>query len=284
MNANSLKRALGWLLPFVLVACAMTGGAQSDPSREDRAARLAKAEAMFAERCKTAGEKIHRTVDNVEGIFLMKLRPEGINRENQFAMDDPYGRDLGGEGYIQSFARGFETRQKQFAPGAPPRMGYRYVEAIDPKDGKRYRYTGAIRQVHIKPSVLMGDDPNGKGFYTNQFVLDKIPVTDVVPRYGVTYDDISTREEREHWIAGSSLRVIDLKTNEIIAERIGYMMDRGQGNDSGGRAPWLMAADNACPGFQRNPLLPIPPGHGASAQQIQTEDFVEKVLKPILEK
>jgi hypothetical protein len=69
-----------------------------------------------------------------------------------------------------------------------------------------------------------------------------------------------------------------------MAERIGYMMDRGQGNRSGGRSPWLFAADNACPGFQRNPNRPIPPGRGASAQSHQTEDFVETILKPILEK
>jgi hypothetical protein len=30
------------------------------------------------------------------------------------------------------------------------------------------------------------------------------------------------------------LKVIDLQTNEVMAERIGYMMDRGQGDISGG--------------------------------------------------
>jgi hypothetical protein len=92
----------------------------------------------------------------------------------------------------------------------------------------------------------------------------------------VTYDDISTREERDFWIAGSSLKVIDLQTNEVIAERIGYMMDRGQGNDSGGRAPWLFAADHACPMFA--------PQHGAAFQTYQTRKFVEKVLHTIPEK
>ena len=97
------------------------------------------------------------------------------------------------------------------------------------------------------------------------------------PRHGVTYDDISTREERDYWIAGSSLKVIDLKTNEVMAERIGYMMDRGQGNTSGGRAPWLLAADHACPAF------PAGPG-GHTYQTDQTHDFVVKALKPKLEK
>lgn len=97
-----------------------------------------------------------------------------------------------------------------------------------------------------------------------------------MPRYGVTYDDISTREERDFWIAGSSLKVIDLQTKEVMAERIGYMMDRGQGNTNSGRSPWLFAADNACPPFGSR--------YGAAAQTNQTEKFVESVLKPILEK
>jgi hypothetical protein len=88
----------------------------------------------------------------------------------------------------------------------------------------------------------------------------------------VTYDDISTREERGYWIAGSSLRVIDLQTNEVMAERIGYMMDRGQGNNSGGRSPWLLAARTACPRF------PTDPG-GHTYQTDQTREFAEKTLR-----
>lgn len=252
-------------------------------------ARLQVAEAMFQERCKKAGEFIYRTVDGVEGVLLMKIRPTGINYGDQFRMDDPYGRDLGGEGYIQSFLRGFETRQAEFAAGAPPRLGYRYVEAIDPADGKRYRYAGSIKVIGRKdasaPNIRLAIQRNPNFDLNNYaFAIDRVLSPGPAPRYGVTYDDISTREEREYWIAGSSLKVIDLQTNEVIAERIGYMMDPGQGNRSGGRAPWLLAADNACPSFQRNPLRPLRPGHGASAQQIQTEDFAEKVLKPKLEK
>ncbi len=103
------------------------------------------------------------------------------------------------------------------------------------------------------------------------YVLDKVPASGSAPRYGVTYDDISTRKDRDYWIAGSSLRVIDLQTNEVMAERIGYMMDRGQGNTSGGRSPWRLAANVACPAFprfDRNPPF----------QLQQTRRFVEAVL------
>jgi hypothetical protein len=158
------------------------------------------------------------------------------------------------------------------------------VEVQDSKDGRRYRYTGAVKAVRKKdanaPNVQLKlrRNPN-YDLNIYEFVLDRIPAPGAAPRYGVTYDDISTREEREYWIAGSSLKVVDLQTNEVIAERIGYMMDWAQGSRAGGRSPWLFAADNACPDFHRfkNPVVQT---RGASNQSWQTLDFVEKVLKP----
>lgn len=261
------------LLIGLLTAC--SGHLAETANRGDAKARLARAEAMFKDRCKTAGEKIFRTVENVEGVFLMKIRPEWVNHPYQFEMDDPYGRDFGGEAYIKSFLRGFfeanYRRPDIPRPNAPPHIAYGYVEAFDPNDGKRYRYTGAMKEITRTTSVLMGGD--GKTtFTTKEFAIEKALAPGPTPRYGVTYEDISTREEREYWIAGSSLRVIDLQANEVIAERIGYMMDRGQGETGGGRSPWLFAADNACPAFA--------PRNGSTAQLLQSENFVEKVLKP----
>jgi hypothetical protein len=258
--------------------------------RDAARARYQKAEAMFEERCKKAGVFIRRTAENVEGVFLLKLRPEGSNYGDQYRMDDPYGRDLDGEGYIKTFIQGNydSMRPKETRPGWPLRIGYRYVDAIDPEDGKRYRYTGSIKAVRKQDTtahnvkLAMSKDPN-YDLNIYGFVLARIPAPDPASRYGVIYDDISTREERDYWIAGSSLRVIDLETKEVMAERVGYMMDRGQGNNSGGRAPWLLAANYACPDFHRfpNPVVVVP---GSSAQIRQAQDFVEKVLKPKMEK
>ena len=228
------------------------------------------AEAMFQERCKKAGEFIYRTAENVEGVFLLKLRPKGVNYGDQYRMDDPYGSDLIGEGYIEAF---LWKRDAKGLFNTITAGGYGYVDAIDPQDGKRYRYTGSIKEVTRTTSITMGGDGRTQ-FKTKAFILDKVPAPDPAPRYGVTYDDISTREERNYWIAGSSLKVIDLKTNEVMAERIGYMMDRGQGNKSGGRSPWLLAANNACPRFGPEKVS-VP----RSVNQLhQTRNFVEKVL------
>ncbi|RSZ58865.1 hypothetical protein HF313_26085 [Massilia atriviolacea] len=223
---------------------------------------------MFEQRCRGAGEKIYKQVDNVDGVFLLRIRPENINFSDQYALDDPYGRDFNGDAYIRSFLRGFYESNygKSDNPilNSPLHLGYRYVDAIDKADGHRYRYVAIIERPGVTDSSFAKD--------YRRFVLRRTLVDDPAPRYGVTYEDISTKEERDHWIAGSSLKVIDLKTNEILAERIGYMYDPGQGSNVGGRAPWLIAANYSCPSFGTR--------RGSSSQTLQSETFVGKVLKP----
>jgi hypothetical protein len=274
MDTRVCKKLPGYLIGLVI--CAALVGCFDYQHTESPKERQEKAMAMWKERCKKSGEFIHKKAVNVEGIYLMKVRPNNINFDDQFKMDDPYGRDLGGEGYIESFLRGFfhrDGRKKMpYRPKDPPRLGYLYVEAVDPADGKRYRYTGKLEE------PWKTDKSYSRGYI--RFVSDKTLANGPLPRYGVTYDDISTREEREYWIAGSSLKVIDLQTKEVMAERIGYMVDWAQGSRAGNREPWLFAADNACPSFHRipNPAVKVP---STNAQLLQSLDFVEKALIPL---
>lgn len=230
---------------------------EAKQKRDAAQERYQKAETMFQERCKKAGEFIHRTAEGVEGVFLLKVRT--LERMGmQYALDDQYGDDFSGDGYIESF---FHARNDKGFLDDRKVGGYRFVDATDPKDGKRYRYTGRLDEPWKRnPHALEGH---------RVFVLDKVPAPEPAPRYGVTYDDISTREERDYWIAGSSLKVIDLKSNEVMAERIGYMMDPGQGKHGSGVAGWQVAERTACP--------PRP-------YTYQTRNFAEKVLHPIQEK
>ncbi|WP_139826259.1 hypothetical protein [Derxia lacustris] len=254
-------------------SAALTGCIGGMLERREARIRSETAYAMWQERCKKSGEFIYRTVDEVEGVYLLKVRPEELNFGNQFELSDPYGKDMGGDGYIKSFLRNSYRRGKE-APESKesfPRLGYHYVEAEEQNNGKLYRYTGRIDEPWKTNSAAL------EGY--TRFALTATPASNRTARYGLTYEDISTREEREYWIAGSLLRIIDLQTNEVIAERIGYMVDLGQGNRAGGRSPWLFAADHACPDFHRtpNPKYRVP---GSSAQSWQTLDFVEKALRP----
>lgn len=206
----------------------------------EQKARYEKAKALFDEKCKTAGEKIYRTVEDVEGIFVMKPRTESLNYSQQFKLDDPYGYSGTGEGYLKLFVRGRPTVPARTGELINPAnvVSYKFAEIADETGQSFYRYT-----------TPMGKDEserisrNGGG----TIPLEKVPVKARAARYGITWEDISTPEDREHWIAGSSLKIVDVNTNELMAERIGYMFDRALGDTSGGRSPWSAARDNACP-------------------------------------
>lgn len=229
---------------------------ESTQQAETKQTHVATGIKRFQAYCQMAGVKIHRTVDGVDGIYLMKVRTT-YNQNNQYAMDDPYGDDAQGEDYIGTFLQGRDKNRK-FVDGAEDIPGYRFVEAIDPKDGKLYRFTAHIERPGLTDTRYVKD-------YVN-FVLDREPITQRTARYGVTYDDISTKEDRDYWIAGSSLRVVDLETNEVIAERIGYKMDYGQGPDGAKRQGWTYARGNACPPYSRG--TPV----------FQTREFTEQSL------
>jgi hypothetical protein len=206
-------------------------------------------------------------VDGVDSITLLKRR-DVRNFDRQYDLDDPYGRDLVEDGYIGSFLRGeFQATHANFHSALPPRRGYTTVYAPDARDGSMHSYTARF------------DNPGSRGpGHPGTFFLVKGPVAPSPARYGVTWDDISTKEDRDVWIAGSRLRVVDTQTGEVLGERVGYMIDRGQGAREGDRSPWLLAARDACPAFGRDYKVPVPPS--AFYQLYQTLDFVEKVLRP----
>jgi hypothetical protein len=263
----------------MLMALSACAGGSSASSRGIDKTRQETAIAMWKERCQKAGEFIHQTVEGVEGVYLMKLRPKEPNFGDQFLMDDPYGKDTSGTGLISNFLRRTPPSDQLRIPDP---KGYRYVVAKDLDDGQLYRFTGSwvsTRKKVATASRLQEELQKNPSFDNNiyDYVLQKSPPPNPLPRYGVTWDDISTREEREYWIAGSSLKVIDLQTNKLIAERVGYMVDWAQGSKAGNRSPWLFAADTACPVFG-NPADRRQPEF--TAQRDQTYRFVSKVLKP----
>ena len=232
----------------------------------DFKARYDTARARFDERCKTAGEKITRTVDNVEGILLMKLRTyeEVGTGESPTSPGAAFITDSKGDAYLSSFLW-FEGMRDDQVSGSRGRLedketkwpGFRYVEYVDPNDNKRYRYI-----------LLQKPDPYPP--YNVRTVLVRNPSPDPAPRFGVTFDDFTDPEDRKHWVAGSAVKVIDLQSNEIIGQHIRYAFDPGLGSRAGARTPWLFA--EYCPALSS---LARSSGSG-----YLTRYFVDQVLKP----
>jgi hypothetical protein len=212
----------------------------------------------FLELCKEkAGEKIYKVVEDVEGFLILKPRqPTRHLKEyqDQYWMGDPYGHsDLEAEKPEHVFLadrRAFESNTIKIRPI----LGYNYIEI----QLREYDHPERYKRIEVVARI---SDGRGDRLETR---------TDYSPaprsRYAYDWDDISTEEDRKYWIAGGRMRVIDLVTEDVIAERTGYMIDMGQGSVDGGRMPWFLARRNACPRFE---------DHLSKAQE-----FVSKSLKP----
>ncbi len=87
------RLALSGLVFVLLGACSPDSLATDSDNR-------AKALALWQSLCKKSGEFVHRTVDGVSGIYLIKVRPQGRNFDDQFGLTDPYGDDFGGNAYV----------------------------------------------------------------------------------------------------------------------------------------------------------------------------------------
>jgi hypothetical protein len=272
-----MKRSLTRILFVVLIATGFGQAAHAyDPSnRAEYAAKIKEAKKVFDDRCKNvAGVKIYRTVPEVEGVLLLKVRPNATGRE----LSDPmwpgaaFGGEYSGDSYVRSFLgyehgnvtknRGYITTDQRHG-GLP---GYRWVEVIDPKDGQRYRYTLQFKEVTHISSITIGG--NGKPFTVKENVLDKTPSpSKAPPRYAVTFEDHVIPEERALWLASSTIKVLDMQTDEVLAEWTRYAMSYI--HRPGGDLPWLNQS-----------ICPYVPG-GA---QTNSRQFVDQILIPKREK
>jgi hypothetical protein len=254
------KAIAGLVVLAILISPLVISYQQAWTARAKFRSEQAVAQALFQEHCKTAGEKIYKTVDNVEGIYLINTR-KPLDTMDQFDPNDPAGDGAAGEGYLQSFLMGHDpSNEYPFTLSYENRQGaFQYVEISDAPTGSVIRYTDARPTFNGLP---------GKG---QILAGEHLPTREA--RFGVEWTDLSTPEDRKHWIAGSRIRILDLHTQEILAERVGFVVDLGLGDKRGGRQPWIFARDNACPEF--------PKLHGRYPEAWGlTRNFVERVLHP----
>lgn len=263
-----MNRMIVLPLTFSALLASNLSGAFASPAEDQTAymANVKKAEALFKERCATvAGEKIYKTVENVEGILLLRVRPERGDKEwrNPMWPGAAFASEFAGSGYIMSFL-----------PYRAASAGYRWVDAIDEKDGRRYRYTGsnkAIRKQDITAynvQLAMRKDPS-YDLNVYQWTLDKSPAPRDLPRYAVTYEDHVISEERDVWIASGTIKVIDLKTQDVLGELTRYAISHVHTSSGINPAPWLTSS-----------ICPMVDGDYTKSTRI----FTHKVLIPAKEK
>jgi hypothetical protein len=229
-------------------------------------ARYAKAVAVFDERCKGAGEKIYKRVDNVEGILLLNIRGaadgEGLRTADPLWPDAALPHEPRKDDYIRSFLYWEKTRRdalsnnQKVIPGrgsmsssAEDAMarGYRFVD-VKQSDGTILRY-------RLDQSTREND---------NKLAVE--PVKGSPARYAIGFVNDVSPEVRKHWVAGTTITVSDTQTGEIVAQRVLYAIEPGLGNTGAYRMPWLANPVN-CPRLVGSADL--------------TRYFVDQILKPL---
>ncbi len=100
--------------------------------------RQAKAKALFEERCKTAGEKIYKTVEDVDGVFLPRLRERTGRADDPMTPEAAAWSEHSGNGYIIGlllFAEPANNNayKKSFVESRTRFPGFKFVEVSDPR-------------------------------------------------------------------------------------------------------------------------------------------------------
>ena len=206
-----------------------------------------KSRAVFEELCKTAGEKIYRTADNVEGVTLLKVwNDKYIHSGNKLWEYAGLPKQYDNEDYIQ----GFLEWEAEIIP-----TGYPYYNdmLLVPEEEKRpYILHGRYSYVDVKQKdgtflrYQLGEN------YKKDYKMISMPIS-TPTRYAVTFDNPIVPEEREHWIAHTRATVIDLQDNTVMATKDWYSFESQQGY--GRYSMWVTA--ETCPNLEIKKSYPI---------------------------
>ena len=181
------------------------------------------AKARFDQLCQNAGEKIYRTADNVDGILLLKVR--GDDEKYQSNRYNPLKDQMWEDAAVESESRR-ENYIKSFLPSRS-NVFYSYVDVLQ-KDQSVTRY--------------MAWSKNGS------WIVDKQTNPHPRARYAVTYENDISWENRKHWIAGTTIKVIDTQTNELMAEKTMYAFVPELGYSKFEQNPNPWGRGERCPG------------------------------------
>ena len=203
----------------------------------------------FDHLCKTeAGEFIYKTVENVEGIYMMRPRREAVDYELEhlYALEDPYGDtdDPNPQDYfLQPPYAIYDFAEEPSKPVAQTSPRYRrYVRGPEKDSKKDFIYMKDAHSERV-PYIVRAEDTQR-----------------LKSRYGYTWRGITRPHDRDMGIAGGELIVMDVQANEVLAVRRGFIRSEGVRNMTG--IWWLNG--QMCP--KKNPLT--------------LSEFIRKVLNP----
>ena len=236
--------------PLVLLAIFVLAYIASSDDRARQREMQAKAEArqkeyleskaIFEERCKSAGEKIYQTVENVEGITLLTVPKESP----QGARNDPMweGAVFSWGGPETEYVKNFLYWEVRYDNNSmidlktvDPRPSARETQirlwghptnmSEHEKAYRGYRYTDVQQKDKHFLRYRFPDDKDRKDMDTLLVQPIERP-----SRYALEYKPIVDPADRKHWVAGVTVNIYDLQTNTLMATKTWYALNPSQGH------------------------------------------------------
>ena len=223
------------------------------------------AKAVFDARCKDAGYKIYRTVDNVEGVTLLNVWPREKRKTDQLWEYAGLPNAFGGDVYIESFLswREWDYQINDFTLAGQSFIANQYNIPLKEEEIHRYKFINGYQYVDV-----LQQQNYIRYQYKNLYRLKDITTTAIKTpsRYTVKFENPIIPEDRKIWIATAKIIIEDRKTGELLGESTWYSFHGGQGERKySSTSIWDRA--KVCPDI-------------ANMQRESIQYFVLKVLKP----
>lgn len=204
-------------------------------------------EEYFQHLCRTeAGEFIFKTVENVEGFFLMRppKRPTDDDLKDRYKLEAP------------EIERTFQlvaptTFERALIFIAPPFNTFRFVEEVSPQTGPEKAFVRAY------------------GYEGGRTPMTIEPVRKLISTYAVVWRGVRRPNDRELAIAGSEWLVVDFREDMVLGVLRNYGIT-GRTRNAPNGIWWLNAL--SCPQFASRYRF-------ATSEKLY--DFVSKVIRPV---
>lgn len=181
----------------------------------------------FKELCeKEAGEFIYRTVEDVEGLYMIRprMKQESYASYDRYVLEDPYG-EAGGDDWPRApWAFVGITDKALHKPQSQSYSFYKYlyletaIVSADIPQHRRYIFDPSVFAASphwAKTQVFHGGTGETRsikrGFRKS-----------VLSRFGFTWRDVRRPFDREFGIGGGEVALVDLRTNEVLGVRRGF--------------------------------------------------------------
>lgn len=242
------------LLGFVLAASILFGGpALGLAYRNYESNRWADKQQISREHlahyCKEyAGEKIYRKIADVEGVFHINPHiPYSIATGDQYDTPSPWIQTQQSRSEYKIFEGGGKT-------------GYLFVEYHAQPGSTGPPYLRSLISYKNDLEDLSGQPADRSK--ESLFYFSKQSVGSLESEYGWRVEDLTTTAMRDQWISGGTVQIVELASNELLAEHTGFYI--GKGAFERGKS-WAIA---------KYPMTDMCMG------SYQLESFIRKVLVP----